>query len=76
MIGVGFNERCYFTDEINKFRIPEKYITHKNNAISSIFVLSDISNEISVGYKQDEKINFVYSFIYKEINQVSCGDYK
>lgn len=75
MIGAGFNERCYFTDEINKFRIPEKYITHKSNKISSIFVLSDISNKISVGYESDKKISFVYSFKYEKINQMSCEDY-
>lgn len=72
-IGVGFEERCYLSENINQYNIPDKYVSRKNNAILSVFVLSDISNEMYIGHKENDEINFGYSFKYKNLNQISCN---
>lgn len=72
-IGVGFEERCYLSENIRQYNIPEQYVFHKNDTILSLFVLSDISNEMYIGHKENDKINFGYSFKYKNLNQVSCN---
>ncbi|MDH0357128.1 hypothetical protein [Morganella sp. GD04133] len=72
-IGVGFEERCYLSENIRQYNIPEKYVFRKNDTILSLFVLSDISNEMYIGHKENEEINFGYSFKYKNLNQVSCN---
>ncbi|HDF2344304.1 TPA: hypothetical protein PC598_003962 [Morganella morganii] len=72
-IGVGFEERCYLSEDIRQYNIPEQYVFRKNDTILSLFVLSDISNEIYIGHKENNEINFGYSFKYKNLNQVSCN---
>lgn len=74
-IGLGFEERCYLYGDMIQYNIPEQYISRKNDTVLSIFVLSDISNEMYIGHKKNDEVKFVYSFKYKNINQVSC-DYK
>lgn len=72
-IGLGFEERCYLYGDMIQYNIPEQYISRKNDTVLSIFVLSDISNEMYIGHKENEEINFGYSFKYKNLNQISCN---
>ncbi|HEP0305476.1 TPA: hypothetical protein QIS90_001289 [Providencia rettgeri] len=69
IIGIGYEERCYYSDDLNKYNVPDELID-TSNGISKIFVLSDVSNKIYVG-KSSEPI-FFYSFTYSNLNRIKC----
>lgn len=66
-IGLGFEECCYLYGDMIQYNIPEQYVSRKNDTVLSIFVLSNVSNEMHIGYKK--KINLVYSFKYEKLTK-------
>lgn len=68
-LGIGYEERCYYSDDLKEHKIPKELIEIKNN-ISKIFVLSDVSNKIYIsGF---DGVHFSYSFNYGNLNRISC----
>ncbi len=77
-IGVGNENRCYYSEDISKYKIPMDLIEKsKDGTISKVFVIADISNKMYLG--KDSKMNdvgFQYSFYYESINRVKCVTHK
>lgn len=71
-IGIGYEERCYYSQDLIGHKIPNDLIDKKDD-ISKIFVLSDISNKIYLsGF---DGTFFSYSFNYEKLNRIACPEF-
>ena len=72
-IGVGFQEKCFYTIDLENYHIPEDAKIDRYDGISSVFVLSDISKKISLGSPHKDKTHLLFSFEYTQLNEVACN---
>ncbi|WP_433587224.1 hypothetical protein [Providencia alcalifaciens] len=71
-IGVGFQDRCFYTADLKKYHIPDDIKIDRYGGISSVFVLSDISKKMSLGSPYRDKTHLLFSFEYTQLNEVAC----
>lgn len=71
-IGIGFEDRCYYSQDLIGHKIPN-YLIDEENGISKVFVLSDISNKIYLSGLDGEF--FSYSFNYERLNRIACPEF-
>ncbi|MEY0970664.1 hypothetical protein [Providencia huaxiensis] len=68
-IGIGYEERCYYSDDLHQYKIPNTSI-QQYDGVSKIFVLSDVSNKVYIS--KFESPLFYYSFNYESLNRIAC----
>lgn len=72
-IGVGFQEKCFYTIDLENYHIPDDAKIDRYGGISSVFVLSDISKKMSLGSPHKDKTHLLFSFEYTQLNEVACN---
>ncbi|MEX6149615.1 hypothetical protein [Providencia hangzhouensis] len=72
-IGVGFQEKCFYTIDLENYHIPDDAKIDRYDGISSVFVLSDISKKMSLGSPHKDKTHLLFSFEYTQLNEVACN---
>ena len=71
MIGLGYEERCYYKKDLLKYSIPASFPqTVKDNSKYKLYVVADINGKMYIS--RNENYGAAFQFITKDLNQVYC----
>lgn len=70
MIGLGFQTRCYYTEDLKKYKIPNNMATKLDNNRTQLFIIADIDGKIYISQNKEHSAEFL--FTAKDLTQINC----
>ncbi|WP_407579547.1 hypothetical protein [Citrobacter koseri] len=71
IIGMGLQERCYYTTDLEKYRIPTELITRIDNQRTKLFVVADTGEKVYISRDSLYKTSFIFK--NDGLSETPCG---
>ncbi|EMJ2323355.1 hypothetical protein V7L32_003788 [Salmonella enterica] len=72
IIGIGLQERCYYTTDLEKYRIPTELSTRIDKQRTKLFVVADTGEKVYIS--GDSHYQTAFIFRNHGLSEVSCGE--